>query len=177
MAGMDVAAHYIADTTDNFNKMKAFADRAFAQISDDEFFRAIDGESNSIAIITRHLAGNLRSRFTDFLTSDGEKPDRNRDAEFEMPEGLSREAIIAAWELGFRTLNTALRELTPADLMRDVTIGGTPHTVIQALNRAAIHLANHVGQIVMLAKHYRGAEWRTLTIPRGQSARFTGFKP
>lgn len=171
---MEIAAHYIQDLIEQFGKLKTLAEGAIAQVSDEELFRAIDVESNSIAVIMRHIGGNLRSRFTDFLTSDGEKPDRRRDGEFEMPEGTSRETVIAQWDLGFARLNAALAALTPPDLARDVAISGKKHSVVQALDRSLSHIAMHVGQIVFLAKHLRGAQWRTLSIPRGQSDAFTG---
>lgn len=171
---MDVAAHYLEDITAQVEKLKKLAEDAVSQLTDDELFRAIDQESNSIAVVMRHIAGNLKSRFTDFLTSDGEKPDRRRDMEFEMPGGTSRETVIADWDLGFSRLLGTLRELAPDTLLRDVSIGGQPHTVIQALDRALAHLAYHVGQIVFLSKHLRGASWRTLSIPRGRSDQFKG---
>jgi len=158
-------------------EQKALADRAIAQVSDDELFRAIDEESNSIAVIMRHVGGNLRSRFTDFLTSDGEKPDRNRDGEFEVPSGTTRETVVSDWDSGFARLLGALRELTSSDLLRDVYIRGERHTVVQALDRSITHLAYHVGQIVFLAKHLRASNWRTLSIPRGQSNAFTPKQP
>jgi len=169
---MDVGAHYLEDLIELFEKQKALADRAIAQVSDDELFRTIDEESNSIAVIMRHVGGNLRSRFTDFLTSDGEKPHRNRDGEFEMPSGTTREAVITDWDSGFARLLGALRELAPDDLLRDVYIRGERHTVVQALDRSITHLAYHVGQIVFLAKHLRSSNWRTLSIPRGQSSTY-----
>lgn len=171
---MDPSAHYISDVIEQFGKLKSLAEGAIAQVSDDELFRAIDVESNSIAVIMRHIGGNLRSRYTDFLTSDGEKPDRRRDGEFEVPQGTSRETAVAQWDLGFARMHAALAALTPADLTRDIYISGKKHTVIQALNRSLAHTAMHVGQIVFLAKHLRGDQWRTLSIPRGQSDSFTG---
>ncbi|HEY3886909.1 MAG TPA: DUF1572 family protein [Vicinamibacterales bacterium] len=169
---MDFAEHYIEDVIEQFGKLKTQAEAAVAQVSDDELFRAIDHESNSIAVIMRHVGGNLRSRFTDFLTSDGEKPDRYRDGEFEMPQGTSRETVMAAWDLGFARLKAALAALAPADIMRDVSIRGERHTIVQALDRSMTHTAAHVGQIVFLAKHLRGDQWRTISIPRGQSELF-----
>jgi hypothetical protein len=163
---MDVGSHYLADVIAQFEKQKSLAERAIAQVTDEELFRTIDGESNSIAIIMRHIAGNLRSRFTDFLTTDGEKPDRHRDGEFELPAGTGRETIVADWETGFRRLLATLHGLRPEDLQRDVFIRGEPHSVVQALDRALTHLAYHVGQIVFLAKHLRASGWRTLSLPR-----------
>jgi Protein of unknown function (DUF1572) len=169
---MDLASHYIADLQDQFAKLKTLADNAVAQVTDDELFQAIDGESNSIAVIMRHVAGNLRSRFTDFLITDGEKPDRHRDGEFELPAGTSRETVIAGWDVGFSRVMNELKSLSSADLLRDVYVRGERHTVVQALNRSLGHTSMHVGQIVFLAKHLRGERWRTLSIPRGQSEQF-----
>lgn len=169
---MDLGSHYIADLQEQFGKTKALAENAVAQVTDEELFQAIDAESNSIAVIMRHVAGNLRSRFTDFLTTDGEKPDRRRDGEFELPPGTSRETVMADWDLGFGRLMNALKDLSSADLTRDVYIRGERHTVVQALSRSLGHTSMHVGQILFLAKHLRGERWRTLSIPRGQSERF-----
>ena len=166
---MDLAAHYLADVILQFEKMKALADKAIAQVSDEELFRAADQESNSIAIVMRHIGGNLRSRFTDFLTSDGEKPSRDRDGEFEIPGGTARDAVLADWESGFARLQATLRALSPADVVRDVSIRGERMTVVVALNRAMTHVSSHVGQIVWMAKHFRSSSWKTLSIPRGQS--------
>jgi hypothetical protein len=170
----DPAAGCLENVTDQMRKMRTLAEGAVAQVSDEDLFRLIDPESNSIAIVMRHVAGNLRSRFTDFLGSDGEKPDRNRDGEFEIPPGTPRQAIVNDWNLGFSCLESALAELKPADLMREVHIRGERMTAMEALHRALAHLSMHVGQIVMLAKHMRGSNWRTLSIPRGQSPRFAG---
>ena len=171
---MDPAVHCLENVTDQMRRMRTLAEGAVAQVSDEDLFRLIDSESNSIAIVMRHIAGNLRSRFTDFLSLDGEKPDRNRDGEFEVPPGTTRETVLADWNLGFSRLESALAELKPADLMRDVHIRGERMTAMEALHRALAHLSMHVGQIVMLAKHMRGSNWQTLSIPRGQSPPFAG---
>jgi hypothetical protein len=163
---MDLGRHYLEDAITQFERQKTLADRAIAQVSDEELFRTLDAESNSIAIVMRHVAGNLRSRFTDFLTTDGEKPDRHRDGEFEMPAHTTRESALADWDSGFACLLATLRELEPGDLPKDVAIRGERHSVVQALDRAMTHLAYHVGQIVFLAKHLRSSTWRTLSIPR-----------
>jgi uncharacterized damage-inducible protein DinB len=173
---MDTGALYLEDLKTQVHKLKELAEGAIAQLSDDELFASTGIESNSVAIVMRHVAGNLRSRFTDFLTSDGEKPDRRRDLEFEMPEGTSRETVVAAWDLGFARFDQAIDQLTPSDLVRDVFIRGQRHSVMQALNRAISHLAYHTGQIVAFAKQHRGAQWRTLSIPRGQSEQFNGMR-
>ncbi|HEY6064924.1 MAG TPA: DUF1572 family protein [Thermoanaerobaculia bacterium] len=168
----DFGRHYLEDAIAEFRKYKAFGDKAIAQVSDADFFRQIDRESNSVALIVKHISGNLRSRWTDFLTTDGEKPDRNRDAEFERAGDDSRESLVARWEAGWRTLFAALEPLGPGDLERKVTIRGEAHTVVQAINRQLTHYASHVGQIVFLAKHLAGDRWRTLSIPRGKSKDF-----
>jgi hypothetical protein len=171
---VNVSDHYLQDIRIQFRKLKELAEGAIAQLTDEQLVASTSDESNSVAIIVRHLAGNLRSRFTDFLTSDGEKPDRKRDLEFEMPPGTSRETVMAGWDLGFSRLDTALAQLTGDDLLRDISIRGERHSVMQALHRSLSHLAYHTGQIVALAKQLRGAEWRTLSIPRGQSEQFNG---
>jgi hypothetical protein len=166
---MDFPTHYRDDVIVQFEKLKTLTDKAIAQVSDEELFRTTDSESNSIATIMRHMSGNLRSRFTDFLTTDGEKPDRRRDGEFEMPQGITRQAALDEWEKGFAILFASLQSLTAEDLLRAVSIRGERMTVVQALNRALTHIASHAGQIVWLAKHLRGSNWQTLSIPRGQS--------
>jgi hypothetical protein len=163
---MTPAAAYLDDARDQFRKMKELAERAIAQASDEDLGQRLDPESNSIALIMKHMAGNLRSRFTDFLTTDGEKPGRNRDAEFEEGGAISRSSAVADWDSGWRALFAALDALRPDDLLRDVYIRGERHSVLQALNRQLTHHSYHVGQIVFLAKHFRSAEWKTLSIPR-----------
>jgi len=158
-------ASVIGTALDEFKKMKAHADRALVQVGDAAFFDHLDEESNSIAIILKHLGGNLTSRWTDFLTTDGEKPTRNRDGEFE-DAATSRAAIVEGWERGYRRLVTTLESLAPGDLMRIVTIRGESLTVLQALVRALAHTSAHVGQVVLLAKHYAGPRWQTLSMPR-----------
>lgn len=144
------------------------------QVSDDEFFRAASEEANSIAAITKHLGGNLRSRWTDFLTSDGEKPDRNRDSEF-IAENDTRESLTQIWENGWQALFSAFESLTAEDLGKTVKIRGEDFAVFKAINRSMMHTASHIGQIVLLAKHFRAAEWRTLSIPKNKSAEFNQF--
>jgi Protein of unknown function (DUF1572) len=163
-------ADWLADVRVQFEKIKRLVEGALAQARDEQLNVAIDAESNSLTVIVKHMAGNLRSRFTDFLTTDGEKPDRDRDAEFEAESELdgpaARQTIMERWERGWQILFTALDALTPADLERDVTIRGERHTVVQALNRQLTHHAYHAGQIVFLAKHLNASEWRTLSMPR-----------
>ena len=163
---MDVSSAYLDDVKSQFGKMKKLADDAVAQVQDAELAQRLDPESNSIALIMRHMAGNLRSRFTDFLTTDGEKPNRNRDGEFEEFQEMTRRHVVDDWESGWRVLFAALDTLTPGDLLRDVFIRGERHSVMQALDRQLTHHSYHVGQIVFLAKHLRSAEWRSLSIPR-----------
>jgi hypothetical protein len=163
---------YIADSLAVLHLWKSLADKALAQVKNDEFHRKLDAESNSIAVIVKHMAGNMRSRWHDFLTSDGEKPDRHRDTEFEMPEELSRQQVIELWERGWKYVFDALGSLTDADLNRTVYIRGEPHSVMQAINRQVAHYANHIGQIIFLAKHFRSSEWKAVTIPRGKSEEF-----
>ncbi len=162
---------FLDDARLQFRKYKKMAEDAIAQISADQFFRAIDPESNSVALIVKHIAGNQHSRWRDFLTADGEKPDRNRDTEFEV-HGDTKESLMARWQAGWTLLFDALAPLTDADLGRTVTIRTEPHTVMQAINRQLTHYACHVGQIVFLAKHLAGPAWKSLSIPRGQSKEY-----
>jgi hypothetical protein len=163
---------YIDDCALQLKKLKSQADRAIAQTKDAHFFATIDPESNSIAIIMKHLAGNMKSRWTDFFTSDGEKPNRNRDSEFEMDGVDTREKILATWEEGWKITLGTISIMKPTDLEKTITIRGEPHSVPQAINRQLTHYAAHIGQIVLLAKHYAGADWQTLSIPRGKSKEF-----
>jgi hypothetical protein len=166
---VDVRSAYLADIGSQLAKLRSTAERAMAQVPDEDFARSLDAENNSIAITVKHVAGNLRSRCTDFLTSDGEKPWRDRDGEFELHEGDTRAELMKRWAEGWDLLAATVRSLGPDDLERTIHIRAEPHTVVQALNRHLGHLAYHVGQIVLLAKHWAGREWRTLTIPRGES--------
>ena len=165
---------YQADALQSFRNYKKLAERAIEQVSDAEYFQAIDKEANSIAVIVKHIAGNLRSRWTDFLTTDGEKPDRNRDTEFELI-GDTRESLMKYWEDGWHTLFGAIEPLSAEDLSRTITIRGEPHTVVEAMNRQLTHYAYHVGQIVLLAKHFRSSEWKTLSVPKNKSAEFNQY--
>jgi hypothetical protein len=165
------ADHYLQNVVAEFRGLKRLADRAIAQLDDEEFFRTIDAESNSVALIMKHMAGNMRSRWSDFLTSDGEKPDRHRDSEF-LIEGEDRAAITEKWEKGWQTLFDALAPLKGEDAMRKVLIRREPHTVVEAVNRQLTHYGEHTGQIIFLAKHLKSSEWKTLSIPRGQSEAF-----
>jgi uncharacterized damage-inducible protein DinB len=164
--------HYLADALGEFRKYKKFAEKALAQVSDEDWLRRLDAESNSLALVMKHMSGNMRSRWTNFLTTDGEKPDRDRDSEFEQSDADTREAVLTRWESGWRLLFEALDPLTEDDLQKTVTIRGEPHTVLQAINRQLTHYASHVGQIVFLAKHLAGPRWQSLSIPRGKSRQF-----
>lgn len=167
---MDVATHYLEDALLSFRKQRKLAEDALAQVTDEQFFHALDPESNSLALIVKHVAGNQRSRWRDFLTSDGEKPDRRRDTEFELAGGDDRAALMARWHEGWELVLSAVGALAPADLLRTVTIRGESHSVLEAIDRQLVHYAHHAGQIVFLAKHLAGPRWRTLSIPRGRSS-------
>jgi len=162
---------YLEDAIAIFRHYKKLADGAMAQVTDEQLFATLDAEANSIAIIVKHMAGNMRSRFTDFLTSDGEKPNRNRDSEFIDPPP-SREALLSEWEQGWSSLFSAIEPLTDGDLARTITIRGEPHSVMQALNRQTAHYSYHIGQIVLLAKHFASDQWQSLSVPRNKSAEF-----
>lgn len=162
---------YMEDALAIFRQYKQLGERAMAQVSDEQLFAVLDEEANSIAIIVKHMAGNMRSRWTDFLTTDGEKPTRNRDSEF-VDAPATREALLGEWEQGWACLFAALEPLTDADLARTVTIRGEAHSVMQAINRQLAHYPMHVGQIILLAKHYAGAGWQTLSVARNRSAEF-----
>lgn len=168
-----IGTHYLEDAISSLRAYKKLADKAIAQLKDDEFFITIDEEANSIAVIMKHLAGNMFSRWTDFLTTDGEKPNRNRDMEFVIDSETSKDDILAYWEKGWRCVFDALEPLKADDLERKVLIRGEEHTVMQAINRQLMHYPNHIGQIILLAKHFRSAEWKSLSIPRNRSAEFT----
>jgi uncharacterized damage-inducible protein DinB len=162
---------YVKDSIDLFRYYKNLAERAMAQCPDEALFTTLDAESNSIAIIVKHMSGNMRSRWTDFLTSDGEKPDRNRDTEFEEPP-KTRAELLELWERGWKYVFDALQALNDADLARTITIRSEPHSVTQAVNRQVAHYSYHVGQIVYLARHFAGNKWQSLTIPKKKSAEF-----
>ncbi|HMQ05033.1 MAG TPA: DUF1572 family protein [Pyrinomonadaceae bacterium] len=171
---MSAVENFLKDVLESFRNYKRLAERALDQLGDEEFFTRIDAESNSIAVIVKHVAGNLHSRWRDFLTTDGEKPDRHRDTEFEII-GDTRESLMEYWESGWRTLFDALEPLTPDDLERPVTIRGQTHTVVEAINRQLTHYSYHIGQIVFLAKHLKSSDWKTLSVPRNRSAEFNQY--
>jgi hypothetical protein len=174
---VDFTAHYLEEARRQMRGQKRMGEGAMAQLGDDEFFLTLDPESNSVAILVKHLAGNMRSRFTDFLMSDGEKPDRFRDREFEVSGTTTRAEVMRWWEDGWSCVLAAIETLKPEDVSRTVTIRGEPHTVLQAINRQIAHYAAHIGQIVFLAKHLRSSQWKTLTIPRGKSEEFKKVSP
>jgi hypothetical protein len=162
---------YLKDSADVLHYYKRLGERAMEQAPDPGLFATLDAESNSIAIVVKHMHGNMRSRWTDLLSSDGEKPDRNRDREFEAPP-KSRAEVMALWEAGWKLIFDALAPLTEGDLNRTVYIRTEAHSVMQAINRQLAHYAYHTGQIVYLAKHFAGSNWKALTVPRGKSAEF-----
>src|SRR5579864_1948957 len=163
---------YLEDSIALLRYYKKLAERAMAQVTDEQLGQVLDPEMNSIAQIVKHMAGNMRSRWTDFLTSDGEKPDRDRDSEFvEAPK--TRAEVTRSWEAGWQCMFAALEPLTEADLGRAVMIRGEAHSVMQAINRQIAHYSYHCGQIVFLAKHLQHTQWKSLSVPRGRSANFT----
>lgn len=168
---LEFTTSYIEDSVAVFRYYKRLAERAMEQVADDQLFAVLDDEANSIAIIVKHMAGNMRSRWTDFLTTEGEKPDRNRDTEF-VDAPATRDALLAIWEDGWNRLFAAIEPLTDDDLRRAVAIRGEAHSVMQAINRQLAHYPYHVGQIVLLAKHFASDHWQSLTVPRNKSAEF-----
>ena len=169
---MKFTTSYLEDSLELLRYYKKLAERAMDQVTDEQLYLTLDEEANSIGIVVKHIVGNMRSRWTDFLTSDGEKPDRNRDTEFKSP-ATSRAELIAQWETGWKYVFDALASLTDADLSLKVLIRSEPHSVTQAINRQLAHYSYHVGQIVFLAKHFASAHWNCLTVPRGKSTEAT----
>jgi len=175
MNDQSLGQHYLDNALQTFRDYKQLAEGALAQISDEEFFKTIDEESNSIAVNMKHMAGNMISRWTDFLTTDCEKPERDRDKEFVMLPGTTKDQMLAYWEKGWKCVFDAIEPLRAGDLMRTVTIRGQEHTVVEAINRQIAHYAYHTGQIVYLAKHFKAAEWQSLSVPRNKSAEFNAY--
>lgn len=175
MSDQSLSQHFLADALQTFRDYKKLAERAFAQVSDVDFFATIDPESNSIAVNLKHMAGNMISRWTDFLTTDGEKPERNRDIEFVILPGTTKDEMIAYWEKGWQCVFDAIEPLGPDDLLRTVLIRREKHTVVEAINRQIAHYAYHTGQIVYLAKHLKSSEWQNLSVPRNKSAEFNAY--
>jgi hypothetical protein len=168
----EVARLFLDEAVKTFRSNKALADKALAQLKDEEFLVTIDEESNSVGVIIKHMTGNMFSRWTDFLTTDGEKPDRNRDMEFVLTPETTREELLVRWEEGWRCVFNAVESLQTEDVEKIVLIRGEEHTVMKAVIRQISHYAQHIGQIVFLAKHFRSAEWKTLSIPRNRSVEF-----
>jgi len=160
---------FIVSTTRELRSLKRAAERAISQLTDDQFFALLDPESNSIAVLVKHIAGNMRSRWSEFLTTDGEKPYRRRDDEFRIEAADTRAALLERWEQGWKILLDTLESLGPDDLERTVTIRSESYTVTGAVQRSLSHYSDHIGQIILLAKHFAGAKWQTLSIPRGKS--------
>lgn len=177
MAESSFAATFYDEVRRSFRGYKRLADGGLAQLSDEDFFRMPDPESNSAAQIVKHVAGNLRSRWKDFLTTDGEKPDRHRDQEFVLTPADTRADLMRRWEESFQIAFDTIASLTEEDFKRTVTIRGEPHTILQALSRSMLHTSYHVGQILYVGKHWRGAEWVVLSIPKGKSQEFNSMKP
>ena len=173
----EIASLYLDEIRRQLRGHKRMAESAMAQLEDKDFFATIDPEANSIAVLVKHIAGNARSRFTDFLTIDGEKPDRFRDQEFEISASTTREEVMRWWEEGWSTVFSTLDSLKAEDVSRTITIRQEPRTVMQAFNRALAHYAQHIGQIVFLSKHLRSAQWQTLSIPRGKSEEYKAGNP
>jgi len=175
MGESGTAGDFVAAMADEYHALRSLAERAAAQVDDGQFFATLDSEANSIAALMKHIGGNLNSRWRDFRTTDGEKPDRDREGEFE--PGESRDAVVAAWAQGWERLDGALGALTPADLAGHVVIRGERIALPRALARNLSHVAGHVHQLVLLAKHWKGPSWKTLSIPRGMSeqARLKGI--
>lgn len=176
MSAEAIVQNYFEDALSSLRAYKDLADKAIAQMQDEELFVALDEESNSVAVIMKHMAGNMFSRWTDFLTSDGEKPNRNRDMEFVIESETTKDDVLAYWERGWARVFEALEPLRPEDFEKKVMIRGEEHTIVQAINRQLMHYSYHIGQIVFLAKHFRSAEWTSLSIPRNRSAEFNERK-
>jgi hypothetical protein len=170
--GNPMSESYVQLVTREFKRLQSLADGAMSQLSDEQFFTIPAPGDNSVAVIVKHVGGNLVSRWADFLTSDGEKPGRDREREFRIDPGDTREQLLQMWARGWTTLFAALAPLGDSDMARIITIRGEPLTVVQAVNRQLTHYAYHVGQIVYVAKHHRGSAWRPLSIPVGRSAEF-----
>lgn len=170
----NILQNYITDTQQAFHSYRKMAEKALEQVSDEEFFHIIDPESNSLAIIAKHIGGNLRSRWTDFLTTDGEKPDRFRDSEF-VTEADTRESIMELWDTGWNAVADTFSNLKPSDLDKLITIRSEEFSVVRAATRSLAHTSSHVGQIVFLAKHLRSDKWKNLSIPRNSSEQFRQY--
>ena len=173
MSQSDLGSAYLSDALRSLRSYKKLAEEAMAQTSEEDMFRLLDAEANSIAMLVKHITGNMRSRWTGFLTSDGEKPNRHRDQEFIIAPETTRAEVMKWWEEGWQCCFAAITPLTPDDLLRKVSIAGREHSVMQAITRQLLHCAGHINQIILLAKHFRGADWKTLSIPKGKSETVT----
>lgn len=175
MLDESIAGLYLDDAVTTFRAYKKLAEKALDQLQEEEYFITLDEESNSVAVIMKHMAGNMLSRWTEFLTTDGEKPERNRDMEFVIEPATSKSEVMNYWEKGWQRTFETLEALQPEDLLRTVMIRGETHTVVQAINRQLAHYPYHIGQIVLLAKHFRSANWKSLSIPKNKSAEFNKY--
>src|SRR5690242_18949261 len=173
MVQQEIGTEYLADVLRNIRSYKKLGEDALEQTTDEEIFRLIDPDANSIAMLIKHMAGNMRSRWTDFLTSDGEKPDRHRDREFGIDAGTTRDEVMRWWESGWKCVFDAITPLKPEDLSRKVLIAGREHSTLQVITRQLLHYAGFVNQIVRLGKHFRGHEWKSVSIPKGQSETYS----
>jgi hypothetical protein len=172
----DIAAEFVRATRETFLMQRKFSERAIAQLDDTELFRTAGSDDNSIAVLMKHVGGNLRSRWTEPFTTDGEKPDRDRDAEFVASDD-SAASIRGVWERGWAALEQTLDAVRPEDFARTLLVRGEPHTLVKALQRSLAHTAQHAGQIILLAKQWKGAQWQTLTVPRGESEKYRSAAP
>jgi Protein of unknown function (DUF1572) len=172
MSSEAIVQNYFDDALKSLRAYKKLAEKAFAQLKDEEFFITLDEEANSVAVIMKHIAGNMFSRWTDFLTTDGEKPNRNRDMEFVIESQTTKADVIDYWERGWACVFSALEPLRPEDFEKTVKIRGEVHTIVEAINRQLTHYSYHVGQIVFLAKHFRSEGWQSLSVPKNRSAEF-----
>ncbi|PWT90016.1 MAG: hypothetical protein C5B55_10345 [Blastocatellia bacterium] len=170
-----IARDYLNDALSSFRAYRKLAEKAVEQLKDQELFITLDEEGNSVAVIMKHMAGNMISRWTDFLTSDGEKPDRHRDMEFVIEPDTTKQDVMAYWQRGWECVFGALEPLTLEDFDKKILIRGEAHSIVQAINRQMAHYAYHIGQIVFLAKHFRSSEWNSLSIPKNKSAEFNSF--
>ena len=175
MSSEAIVENYHKDAVAAMRAYKKLAEKAIAQLKDDEFFVTLDEEANSVAVVMKHMAGNMISRWTDFITSDGEKPDRNRDMEFVIEAQTTKDDVLAYWERGWKCVFDAIEPLTPEDFGKRVMIRGQEHTIVQAINRQLMHYSYHIGQIVFLAKYFRSSDWQSLSIPRNRSAEFNNY--
>ena len=175
MSSEAIIQNYHEDAVKAMRAYKKLAEKAIAQLKDEEFFVTLDEEANSVAVVMKHIAGNAISRWTNFLTSDGEKPDRNRDMEFVIGAQTTKDDVLAYWERGWKCVFAAIEPLTPDDFGKTVNIRGQAHTIVQAINRQLMHYSYHIGQIVFLAKHFRSSEWQSLSVPKNRSAEFNQF--